>query len=255
MLIPEASSSEPRVPIRLRNSEVHLWKMLLEVNNKVASRLNELLSADEQEKASRFHFAADRRRFVITRGCLRALLSRYTNMAPETIQFAYGKYGKPSLPQATRESAQIEFNVAHSGNTAAFAFTRIGNIGIDIEQIRTDFDADDIAQRYFSAAEISSLGQTSLAARHAAFFSCWTRKEAFLKAKGVGLSYSLKQFDVTVSPTSPARLLSTRPDAKEAARWSMKSFDLARGYAATVVVAGHNWQLPQRQVSESLLPC
>jgi 4'-phosphopantetheinyl transferase len=240
----------PSDPIALEGPVVHIWKANLSGNQADASRFQQIMSQDELARAERFRFAADRRRFVITRGWLRTLLSRYLKVAPQSIRFAYGPYGKPSVAETRPYRRDIKFNVAHSGELAVLAFTCIGEIGIDVEQIRTDFDIDDIAGSYFSAAEVASLKKISPAERYEAFFSCWTRKEAFVKAKSLGLSFDLDQFDVNVGATVPARLLRIRPNQKEVRAWSMSSVDVDPGYVASVAVAGHNWRAVQMQCDD-----
>lgn len=224
----------------LGTNDVHIWRASLEQSPATVENLRQLLSADEQSRADRFHFEKDRKHFTTARGYLRKLLGRYLEIAPAEIRFSYTEYGKPSL--APELDQRLKFNVAHSGGLSLYAFTAIGEIGIDLEHIRPEFTVDDIARRYFSAAEVDSLDQLPLAARHQAFFDCWTRKEAFIKAKGLGLSLGLNQFDVTVRPDQPAALLRTGWDLTEASRWSLASIAVGEDFAAAVAVAAHDWQ-------------
>ena len=245
--------SWPAPPDRssLGANDVHIWQASLEQSPATVETLRQLLSPDEQSRADRFHFEKDRRHFTAARGYLRTLLARYLELGPAEIRFSYTEYGKPLL--APELDQRLKFNVAHSGGLALYAFTTLGEIGIDLEHIRPEFAGDDIARRYFSAAEVDSLDQLPLAARQQAFFDCWTRKEAFIKAKGLGLSLGLNQFDVTLRPDQPAALLRTGWDPTEASRWSLQSIAVGEDFAAAVAVAAHDWQPSYWQVSEELL--
>ena len=224
----------------LETNDVHIWRASLEQSPTIVEELRQLLSPDEQSRADRFHFEKDRRHFTTARGYLRTLLGRYLEIAPAEIRFSYTEYGKPAL--APDLDQQLKFNLAHSGGLALYAFTRIGEIGIDLEHIRPEFTGDDIARRYFSPTEVVSLDQLPETARQQAFFDCWTRKEAFIKAKGLGLSLGLNQFDVTLSPGQPAALLQTLWDETEASRWSLEAIEAGPEYAAAVALEAHDWQ-------------
>ena len=236
--------------LRLGTKDVHVWRASLDQTPAIVEQLRQLLSADEHIRANRFHFEKDRQHFVVGRGCLRMLLSRYLEIPPGEIQFSYGAQGKPQLANA--QLNPFHFNLAHSGTLALYAFTRVGEIGVDLEQIRPEFTGDDIAKRFFSPGEVACLNKLSRDLRHQAFFNCWTRKEAFIKAIGMGLSLSLDQFDVTLGPAEPAELLRTRWNEKEAARWSLKALDVDPGYVAALAVAGRNWQLTFLDVDKVL---
>ena len=248
----DPSRSWPSAPERpvLGTRDVHVWRASLDPPPAIIERLRQVLSHDEQARADRFHFDVDRRHFVVARGCLRTILSRYLKIAPAEIQFSYESHGKPQIASAIIQDQQLKFNLAHSGGLAVYAFTLVGEIGVDLEHIRTEFTGDDIARRYFSATEVQCLDQLPPRARHQAFFNCWTRKEAFIKAKGVGLSLALDQFDVTLAPAEPAALLQTRWDQDEAARWSLQTIEVGPGYAGAVAVEAHDWQLTCWQLDE-----
>lgn len=222
-------------------AEVHAWRLSLEQPDDVVASWRQQLSADERQRADRFHFEKDRRHFIVARGGLRTLLGRYLEIAPVELRFAYSAYGKPSLAPET--DTQLKFNLAHSGSLAAYAFTSLGDVGIDLEQIKPEFTGDEIARRFFSASEVASLEHLPAAERASAFFNCWTRKEAFIKAKGMGLSLGLDQFDVTLAPGQEAALLSTRWDESEAGRWCLRTLDLGAGYAGAVALEAHDWLL------------
>ena len=244
--LPEITSSWPPPPdqLALGAAEVHVWRIWLEQPAEIVESLRRLLSTDEQSRAARFHFEKDRRNFIVARGGLRKLLGRYLEIAPADLSFTYGDQGKPALaPEVAQKLTPLKFNLAHSGSLAVYAFTLLGEIGIDLEHIKPEFTGDDIAQRFFSATEVACLDQLSADARALAFFNCWTRKEAFIKAKGMGLSLALDQFDVTLGPAQEAALLRTRWDESEAGRWSLRALDIGVGYVGAVVVEAHDWQL------------
>jgi 4'-phosphopantetheinyl transferase len=213
--------------------EIHVWKLDLryEVSNLI--RLRSLLSSDELERASRFRFDRDRDEFVVSRGTLRLLLAGYVGEPPGGLQFTYSKYGRPGLAGLS-SSKPPDFNVSHSGKTALLAFARERRIGIDVEEIRGDFNPLEISERFFSTAERKSLSDLSAEQRLEGFFRCWTRKEAFIKAIGEGLSHPLHQFDVSLAPDTEPALLATRPHEREARRWKLWDVTVPVGYFAAL---------------------
>lgn len=233
--------SAPSDQLKLGPRDVHIWRTSLEPAPESAGRFRRLLATDELTKADRFRFEKHRRHYSVARGTLRELLSRYLGVTSTDFRFSYSEYGKPEL--AFPEVPQFKFNLAHSGEVALYAFTLMGDVGIDVEFIRPEFTGDDIARRFFSTSEVSSLNQLPDDARHQAFFNCWTRKEAVIKAKGMGLSLGLDQFDVTLAPGEPALLLRTRWDEAEVSRWSLRAIDVGEQYAAAIAVEGHDWDV------------
>ena len=234
-------------------NEVHVWRASLDLMPTTVERLRRLLSHDELARAVRFHFERDRQHFIVARGCLRTILSCYLKTPAAEIEFIYGVNGKPQLADSCQQAQPLYFNLAHSAGLALYAFTRIGELGVDLELIRTDFTGDDIANRFFSPGEVACLNALSAELRHEAFFNCWTRKEAFIKATGSGLSLPLDQFEVTLTPGEPARLLRTTWNEDEASRWSIKSIDVGRRYVAAVAVAARDWELKSWDVDNTLL--
>jgi 4'-phosphopantetheinyl transferase len=177
----------PPPGLSLRGNEVDLWRAELDEQEPEAfASLRALLSPDEEERASRFYFERDRRRFVVARGILRTLLGRYLRREPGTLQFRYGDNGKPALVMLAGEMP-LHFNVAHSDALAVFAFCRAGEVGVDLERIRPLPEWRQIAATYFSAQELARIEACPEHARAEAFFAAWTRQEAILKAQGVGL--------------------------------------------------------------------
>ena len=247
--LPELTTSSQPWPsppdqLSLGAAEVHVWRASLEQPPEIVEGLRQLLSTDEQTRAARFHFEKDRRHFIVARGVLRKLLGRYLEIAPTDLRFAYADHGKPALaPEIAEQVTPLKFNLAHSGGLAVYAFSCLGEIGVDLEHIKPEFTGDDIARRFFSTTEVACLDQLPADARALAFFNCWTRKEAFIKAKGIGLSLALDQFDVTLAPDQKAELLRTRWDESEADRWSLRTLEIGAGYVGAVALEAHNWQL------------
>jgi 4'-phosphopantetheinyl transferase len=225
----------------LRNGEVHVWRTGLNVQASDFEQLRRILSPDERARADRFHFEVDRRRGIIGRGYLRLLLGQILDMPANALQFQYDEFGKPGLIPA--QQGTLQFNLSHSGEQILIAITTSRAVGVDVEQIRTDLDPDGIATQFFSAGEREILASLPEPARYLAFFTCWTRKEAYLKAKGVGLSLPLDQFDVSFLPDDEPRLLATRPDPLEAQNWRLWALDLPSGYAGALAVSGSEGEL------------
>jgi 4'-phosphopantetheinyl transferase len=225
----------------LPDDEVHVWRTTLDMAASNVAVLRQLLSPDERERADRFHFEADRRRGIIGRGYVRLLLGQILNLPPKKLQFRYDEFGKPSL--VPKQVPPLEFNVSHSGNLILIAITTGRAVGVDVERIRTDLDPDSIAAHFFSANECKILASLAVPLRYQAFFACWTRKEAYLKARGIGLSLPLDQFDVSFLPDEEPRLLATRHDPAEVRQWRLRALDLSSDYAAALAAAGSTWKL------------
>jgi 4'-phosphopantetheinyl transferase len=202
-------------------ARVDVWFGSLDAPDPVLRELRGTLSADELDRAGRFHFARDRDRFVVGRGLLRALLGAYTGAAPAELQFDYSPHGKPRL----RDRDGVSFNVSHSENRAVFAFTPGAAVGVDIEVLDSRPSDALVAGRFFSPTEVRELLALPLDARPRAFLTCWTRKEAFIKARGEGLSLPLQDFDVTLTPGVAPKLLRTDWHPTEPSEWLL--FDLS----------------------------
>ncbi|MDT5269199.1 MAG: 4-phosphopantetheinyl transferase [Acidobacteriota bacterium] len=226
--------------VHLSGVEVHVWRASLDRDASEVEKLRATLTADERERAQRFHFDRDRLRFVVARGVLREILGRYLRCPPGLIRFAYNEYGKPELSE---DGGGLRFNVSHSHGMALYACVLGREVGVDIELLRDDFANLEVAERFFSKAEICALGSLPAHLRTQAFFNCWTRKEAYIKALGEGLSHPLDCFTVSLAPGEPARLISTDKDWLEADRWSIADLKPFRGYAAAVAVRGSNSEL------------
>ncbi|MFZ0136380.1 MAG: 4'-phosphopantetheinyl transferase superfamily protein [Candidatus Sulfotelmatobacter sp.] len=229
-------------PLSLSEDEVQLWRVDLGAVGADESRWQRVLSDDEAARAARFHFARDRQRYVAARALLRTILASYLETDAGSLRFSYSKKEKPSLGSA-HAGSDIRFNVTHSGGVALLAFTRRREIGVDVEQVRRDFDASAIARRYFSTQEQNQLADIPPEEKVEAFFRCWTRKEAYIKATGDGLSLPLSQFDVSLASLDKNALLATRPDGSEAGNWLLQEVPAGTGYVAAVCVRGRDWKL------------
>jgi 4'-phosphopantetheinyl transferase len=226
----------------LPEDEVQLWRVDLEAIGPDESRWQRVLSSDELTRASRFHFARDRQRYAASRALLRMILAAYLEVSPSDLSFSYSQKEKPSL-SAAHAGGGITFNISHSGGIALLAFIRRREIGVDVEQLRSDFDVEAIARRFFSAHEQEELFALPAEERANGFFRCWTRKEAYIKATGDGLSLPLTQFDVSLKKGAENALLVTRPDRSEAERWRLLEVPAGPGFVAALCVRGQGWKL------------
>ncbi len=196
-------------------------------------RLRGELSTDEQERAARFHFEADQVRFIVSHAALRQVLGAYVDRHPGELRFAYGPKDKPRLVDECG-GREVRFNLSHSGDVALVAVTGAREVGVDVERIRALADRDRLARRFFSPQEVAVLERLPSESRSEAFFTCWTRKEAYLKALGGGISIGLDQFDVSPVPGEPAALLSHRSDPRETTRWTLHDIRPGPGYAGAL---------------------
>jgi 4'-phosphopantetheinyl transferase len=202
-------------------------------------KFSSALLPDEMQRAVRFRFAQDRNRYIVSRAQLRALLGAYLRSHPSSLRFSYSRTGKPELSCTGREP-NLRFNVAHSSDVILLAFTWRRRVGVDVERVQFGLASEDIAERFFSASECQALRALPPSQRQQAFFRCWTRKEAYLKATGSGLALPLDSFDVSLAADEPARLLATRLDAQEASRWFMEDLEIEQDYVAALVIEAEN---------------
>jgi 4'-phosphopantetheinyl transferase len=219
----------------LSEGEVHVWRARLDLPLDIRSAYERILSQDELERAGRYKFDRDRFAYIIRRGILRSLVARYLNCLPEEVAFYFDRFGKPWISEALFTDP-VQFNLSHSKDWSLFAFCSHHRIGIDIERSREDFDVLGIARSFFSPAEQNELARLPESLRPPGFYNCWTRKEAFIKAHGEGLSLPLDQFDVSLNPGEKARLLTTRGDLEPAGEWTLLDFDPTPGYFAALAV-------------------
>ena len=222
--------SRPAQDLALKEDELHIWLAWLDVDPQERTRLCLYLSKDEVSRAERFVFPRDRDHFIVARGRLRELTGKYLHCPPNSVLFKTGRYGKLSLLD---NRDPLRFNLSHSHGLALYGFCKGRELGIDTEKIRPDFAGEGIAERYFSAAEQRELAEVPKELRDTAFFLCWTRKEAYIKAHGDGLQIALDSFDVSLKPGEPETLRSA-----DSGRWSMHTFTPAREFVAAVILEG-----------------
>ena len=199
------------------------------------------LSQDETERAARLHFDKDRRSFIICRGLLRSILAGYLGLKPAEIRFEYGPQGKPSL-----QNRAMCFSVSHSEDRVLYAFCKNCELGVDLEYVRDLPDAEILAQRFFAPSEYIEFRGTTSAFRTRAFFCCWTRKEAYIKATGRGLSLPLDSFQVPILPEQPAQLRITTRPSEHLSGWSLRHLDPSPGYVGALAAPLVSFPLTHR---------
>jgi len=227
---------KPPDDLTLELNQVDIWRVSLKLDSDSVQQANSTLSADESQRAARFHFDKDRQRFTLSHIALRDILSRYLHIQPEKIIFTVGEYGKPAVVS----NLNLDFNLSHSGDYALIAVARGHKTGVDVEHFREELEIEKIAQRFFSNEENAELMSLPLDQQPTGFFNCWTRKEAYIKAHGLGLSLPLDSFDVSLAPDEPAILRATRPNTHEVSKWTLLSLDVEDQYAGAVAVEGLN---------------
>lgn len=220
----------------LTPDSVHVWRVSLDAERGFDESWS-LLSADEQARAQRFHREQHRQRFVLAHGALRRILGGYLGARPHSLAFVAGEHGKPALSLDEIGGAEVQFNLSHSGDLALVAVTQSSPVGVDVERWKTDMEHLAVAERFFSPAERAAL-QALGSHEHVihGFFAAWTRKEAYLKATGMGIAHGLHHFDVTLAPDQPVRLLADRLDSGATERFRMAALAPADGYSAALVV-------------------
>ncbi|MEE2728859.1 MAG: 4'-phosphopantetheinyl transferase superfamily protein [Candidatus Latescibacterota bacterium] len=220
---------------RIGNGHVHIWYVDLSAADTCVPTPESVLSLDERARAARVVQGENRRRFVVSRAVLRCLLSQYAEVAPEQLRFDYGPHGKPELA-STGLAPGLGFNMSHSGDVILYAVARGRSIGIDVEHERPRSNFMRIAERFFSVEEYEALHAFPDRDRPSAFFRCWTRKEAYVKARGDGIAAGLDTFSVSMDE-EPCLLRSDEGPA-EVARWSMADIVVEDGYVSTLCAEG-----------------
>lgn len=223
---------DPYSQLRLYRNEVHVWHARLDVRTAAVEKLGAQISAEERARAARFAFPIDRDRFIVARGVLRELLGAYLHQSPTNVCIETSPHGKPALRRALGVP-DLRFNLSHSEDLALYAFTLGRDIGIDVEKIQPKFAAEDISEQYFSVQERHELRAMPSELRTEAFFLCWTRKEAYLKARGKGLGTPLDSFTVSFKPNEPAVLTSM-----DSSRWILHSLRPQSDFVGALVVEG-----------------
>lgn len=227
-------NTPPTAP-RLNEQEVHVWRIALNQPQAIVQRLRTALAPDENGRVHRFHFQRDKTHFIVAHGLLRLILSHYIGEEPGQLRFEYSQHGKPFLSRGNAD--QLRFNLSHSHDLALLAITLDCEIGVDIERIRADIAIKEIAEIFFSPREFSSLRSLPAYLQPEAFFNCWTRKEAYLKARGEGISLPLDKFSVSLIPGESAAMLHHSDNNAESNRWFLQDIKPGKDYVAALAVA------------------
>lgn len=234
--------TDARGALTIDTCDVHVWDARVSAFAECESDLYATLADAELQRADRFRFARDRTQYVVAHGLVRTLLGRYLGRPASRLRFSVGPYGKPALDElATRPT--LEYNLSHSGDIVLIAVARGRAVGVDVERWADHIVYDELAEYCFSSAERDELRTTPNHDKAAAFFAGWTRKEAYIKATGVGVTLGLDYFDVSLAPGAAAALLADRRPSAVAEHWSMRDIEVRPGYSAAIIAAGHNWQL------------
>jgi 4'-phosphopantetheinyl transferase len=231
----EGNWRRPLNRIEFGKDEVHIWRASLVQDPAMVSELSDLLAPDERRRAEKYYRSVDRDRFIVARGVLRKIISIYLPVSPEALQFTYNEYGKPSIV-GHQNDRHLNFNLSHSNELALYAFRFDRGLGIDIEYIREDFATFEIAEHFFAKGEVDALRSLPVDQRVKAFFNCWSRKESYIKALGMGISFPLDRFTVSLAPDDAPALLKVEDDEREPDRWKMYELLPGDSYAAAVIV-------------------
>ncbi len=224
-----------RVSPGLGESDIHVWSAGLDVTSASLGQFEETLAPDERERIGRLHAEVDRRRAIASRGVLRQILAGYAEGSAPELRFAYSRAGKPELSDAA-DGEPVHFNTAHSGDLLLVAVGRVPSIGIDVERIRPIVRWERVARRAFSVREKREIEALPPEDREEAFITCWTRKEACVKAIGEGVWSAFDRFEVSVTPARPAELLSADGDPAAAAGWSLYHLEPEAGFVGALAV-------------------
>lgn len=214
-----------------------VWCLPLDLAESRIAELAGLLSPDERARAARYHFDRHRRRFIACRAQVRTILADYLHASAAELRFESGPRGKPALAPPWSGSG-IRFNVSNSHEIALCAVALDRELGVDVEYVRTPNDYEGLAAQFFAQAEVDALRSLPESVRLQAFFNCWTRKEAVLKAVGTGLAFPLDRVTVTLIPGEPARLVAWDDTPARPGEWWLTGVDPAAGYVAALAAPG-----------------
>jgi 4'-phosphopantetheinyl transferase len=232
----------PSAPVGLKPAadEVHVWAAALDRSAEEVAALARSLCREERERAARFRHAASRDEFVVARAFLRFLMGECLGVAPHEVCFSQTARGKPRL---AANPPPVCFNVSHSHGVALFALTSRCEVGVDLERVRPFSDEVGLAERFFTPREAAALRALDARGRVETFFRLWTRKEAYLKAHGLGLSYGLERVEVSHAADDPAHIVHIDGDREAAARWSLRTLFPAVGYVGALALRSHDYRL------------
>jgi len=232
-MIKHALDRKTKIP--LSDDSISIWSVGLEWPESDVNAAAEILSSDEQERAKRFHRVSDRKHFIVARAALRLVLTRYLNVDPRQISFDQNAFGKPRLTGTYYPD--LRFNLAHSSGLALYVIANGREVGVDLERIEPRFATMDLARSLFALEEVAAMSTLSNEDFVAGFYRCWTRKEAYVKAKGLGLSLPLKSFVVSVAPPNETPLLvADRNETGEQTRWVLVDVIVGAGFAASLAI-------------------
>ncbi|MGO9126041.1 MAG: 4'-phosphopantetheinyl transferase family protein [Terriglobales bacterium] len=220
----------------LGDNEIHVWHTDLTAQEPAIDRLFPLLDHHEQSRAARFIVPEPRIQFILSRAFLRIALGRYLQIEPREVSFRTAEHGKPELADLHR----LHFNLSHTDGVTVIAVTREGRVGVDVERVRENLDPLQLGARFFSPKESEWLRSQPAGQRFAAFFACWTAKEAYVKACGAGLSAPLDGFGVIPHPGDAELHLEIYGEPEESRRWSMWQLDLGPDLRSAVAVEAVN---------------
>jgi 4'-phosphopantetheinyl transferase len=242
----DRSTAQVDSPLALAPDQIHLWLALYDeiADATLLAAFRELLSAAEREQEPRFYFADDRRRYLVTRALVRTVLSRYLPVSPRKWVFATNAYGRPEIANAVADRAQLSFNISHTRSLIVLGVTSRGALGVDVENFAARKVSLEIADRFFSPQEVAALARVPQQRQQYRFFEYWTFKEAYIKARGMGLSLPLDKFGFRF-PTHTAVNIEIHPQLQDdPARWRFWQFQLRSQYLVAVCAERVCEQLP-----------
>lgn len=228
----------PSSQLAITSDEVHVWRASLQLSLRKINYLKSIIWKNEQVKANRFYFEKHRRRYTVANGFLRIILAKYLDITPEGLQFSHNRFGKPTL-EGKFFGDNLNFNMSFSNEMALFAVTLGREIGVDIEYIRPFPYAEQIVKRYFSKREKDEFLSLPKHLRQKAFFTSWARKEAYIKARGMGLFLPLHSFSISINPRDSIRLIHHFDQGNLDTNCYLRDIIPFDGYAAAVAVEGH----------------
>ena len=244
MSIRQEMSAPTGLRLEAGSDRIDVWRISLDLPSSEIAGLREILAPDEIKRADRFYFPIHRSRFIVGRGTLRTILAAYLQTIPERLLFAYNEYDRPSL--AGEYADALRFNLSHSGGEALLAVTHYREVGVDIEEYDPKKGDEAVAENYFSPSEVACFRAVPAPLKPRAFLNCWTRKESYIKAQGMGLSIPLDSFDVTLKPGVPAQLLRVA-EPGELQRWRLRELDLGDAYVGALTAEGQDWNFLLRR--------
>jgi 4'-phosphopantetheinyl transferase len=227
----------PPEEVQLQRSQVHIWRVWLDAPSHQIETLKFNLSEAEIRRAEKFHFLKDRNRFLAAHNYTRQILGRYLDLAPEQILYTYNDHGKPDIDHK-HAPGPLHFNLSHSDSVCLLAVSNEMQLGVDVERVKHKENIEEIAQRFFSPGEVEQLFAQPESHRDEAFFRCWTRKEAYIKAHGGGMSIPLDQFEVTFISGVPPKINHIGGNVREAARWTLYHLNPREGFIGALAVEG-----------------